>query len=606
MKKISLVFVLLFLHQIAFNQQKVDFTTYFESTLGKETPSYQKTIEYCELLAQNSKYINLSSIGYSPQGRKIPILIIDKNGFSSPFLIKATGRAIVFIQACVHAGEPDGKDAGLMLIRDIAINSKYLKWLDNISIVFMPIFNVDGHERFSPFNRINQNGPKEMGWRTTSKNYNLNRVYLKADASEMKNWLEMFHKWNFDFLVDCHTTDGADYQYALTYSLETNGTLDNDLSNWIEKKYLPYVDSNMTKSGFLIYPYIIFRNWHDPRSGLRNYASSLKLLNGYAAANNRICLLIETHQLKDYKTRVWATYEMLRHSLEIISKNYTELINLNKLADEKSKNIQITQPIFPLNYVSNGDSIMVNFKGVHYDILKSKFTGENWFLYDSTRKEDFIIPYFKQLVPEKTINIPLAYIIPSEWTEIIDLLKIHNVTYFVMNENVALNVMSTRFSNVKLSPNSFEGRQMVVSFDLVESPEKVVILKNSVLVPTRQISSKMIIHMFEPYSGDSYFQWGFFNSILEQKEYAESYVMEKMMIEMLENDKELQNEFDYKMKNDSVFASNPRNVYNWFYSKTPYWDQKLNLYPILKVVDDTQFKILDNSKKIGIQLLKSR
>ncbi len=606
MKKISLVFVLLFLHQIAFNQQKVDFTTYFESTLGKETPSYQKTIEYCELLAQNSKYINLSSIGYSPQGRKIPILIIDKNGFSSPFLIKATGRAIVFIQACVHAGEPDGKDAGLMLIRDIAINSKYLKWLDNISIVFMPIFNVDGHERFSPFNRINQNGPKEMGWRTTSKNYNLNRVYLKADASEMKNWLEMFHKWNFDFLVDCHTTDGADYQYALTYSLETNGTLDNDLSNWIEKKYLPYVDSNMTKSGFLIYPYIIFRNWHDPRSGLRNYASSLKLLNGYAAANNRICLLIETHQLKDYKTRVWATYEMLRHSLEIISKNYTELINLNKLADEKSKNIQITQPIFPLNYVSNGDSIMVNFKGVHYDILKSKFTGENWFLYDSTRKEDFIIPYFKQLVPEKTINIPLAYIIPSEWTEIIDLLKIHNVTYFVMNENVALNVMSTRFSNVKLSPNSFEGRQMVVSFDLVESPEKVVILKNSVLVPTRQISSKMIIHMFEPYSGDSYFQWGFFNSILEQKEYAESYVMEKMMIEMLENDKELQNEFDYKMKNDSVFASNPRNVYNWFYSKTPYWDQKLNLYPILKVVDDTQFKILDNSKKIGIKLLKSR
>ncbi len=604
MKPYSLLLSILIVNQLVFCQKPTDFTTYFEATSGLETPNYKQTIDYCELLAQNSKYVHLSSIGTSPQGRKIPILIIDKNGFTSPLLIKATGKAVIFIQACVHAGEPDGKDAGLMLIREIAITGKYLKWLDKISFVFMPIFNVDGHERFSAYNRINQNGPKEMGWRTTAKNYNLNRDYLKADASEMKNWLDMFHKWNFDFLVDCHTTDGADYQYALTYSLETNGTLDTDLSNWLVKKYLPFVDSNMTKSGFLMYPYVIFRNWHDPRSGLRNYASSLKLFNGYAAANNRICLLIETHQLKSYKTRVLATYEMLLNSLELISQNSSELINLNKLADEKAKNLQITQPSFPLNFISNGDSIMVEFKGVHYDELKSIFTGESWFLYDSTRNENFIIPYFKELIPEKHIQLPIAYIIPPEWKDIIDLMKIHNVSYFVMGENVSINVVSTQFSDVILSSTSFEGRQMVSSFEFVETSEKRIIPKNSIFVPLQQVHSKMIAHMFEPNSSDSYFQWGFFNSVLEQKEYAESYVVEKMMIDMLQNDKELQKEFDFKMKNDSVFASNPRIIYNWFYYKTPYWDEKLNFYPILKIMDDSQFKILNFSKKIGIQLLK--
>lgn len=596
MKHLILILSILFFVKNSYSQEKIDYTTYFESKSGLETPNYKQTMDYCELLAKNSQYISISSIGTSPQGRRIPILIIDKNGFSSPTLIKASGRAIVFIQACVHAGEPDGKDAGLMLVRDIAITGKYKQWLETVSIVFMPIFNVDGHERFSPYNRINQNGPKEMGWRTTSKNYNLNRDYLKADASEMKDWIKMFHRWNFDFLFDCHTTDGADYQYAITYSLETNGTLDDYLTNWIEKKYLPYVDSNTVKSGYKIFPYVIFRNWHDPRSGLLNYASSLKLLNGYAAANNRICLLIETHQLKDYKTRVLATYEMLKHSLEMISKHSSELINLNKLADEKAKNRSTLEPEFPLNFVSNGDSQMVVFKGVHYDELVSKYTGKTWFLYDSTMAEDFLIPYYKKLIPKKIIKLPYAYIVPPEWTEIIDLVKLHNLKYFTIGENISINVAKTQFSDIKLSSTSYEGRQMVQSFSTIEKLESTIILKNSLIIPLQQFHFKLIAHMFEPNSGDSFFQWGFFNSVMEQKEYAESYVMEKMMIEMLTNNPNLQAEFDTKMKNDSTFANDSRMIYNWFYSKTPYWDTKMNVYPILKITDKSQFDLLKSFK----------
>ncbi len=602
MKKTSLFLLFSVLFYSIFSQSLTnDLTTWFEKSQYSETPDYSTSIEYCKALAANSKFVRYAEMGKSPQGRAIPILIVDKNGLTSPSLIRAKGRAVVLIQACVHAGEPDGKDAVFLLIRDLITKQKGIHWLDNISIVFIPIFNVDGHERFRAYNRINQNGPKEMGWRTTSRNINLNRDYLKADASEMKDWIRLFNRWNFDFLIDCHTTNGADYQYPLTYSLEVNGNLDNGLTQWIENGYLPFVEKKMEEAKFPIFPYVIFKNWHDPRTGLRNYASSLKLMNGYVAANNRICLLVETHQLKSYQTRVYATYEMLTHSLEHISNNSKELQMLNAAADANSQNWRINHKKMPLDYVSDGDSVMVDFRGVHFDVKTSELTGQTWFLYDSTRPVTFQIPFFKSLKPSNEIEIPVAYIIPREWSEIIDLLKLHSVDFFEIKSNISLEVLVTEFSDIELSKTSFEGRQMVQKLTTKEERKRVLIASGSIVVPTAQKKLKMLVHMFEAKSNDSFLQWGFFNSIFEQKEYAESYVMENMIPDLLKDEK-IKSELDQKMKSDSVFASNSRAIYNWLYSKTPYWDEKLNIYPILKVDNFQNFSILEQQKnnlKIG-------
>lgn len=597
MKKTFLSLLLLFVFGNIFSQNSPDLTPWFEKTKGTETPDYAATIDYCKLLAANSKFIRYSEMGISPQGRPIPLLIIDKNGFTLPALIRAKGRSVVLIQACVHAGEPDGKDAMFLLLRDMIVSQKGLQWLDNVSIVFIPIFNVDGHERFRAFNRINQNGPKEMGWRTTAQNYNLNRDYLKADASEMKDWVRLFNRWNFDFLVDCHTTNGADYQYPLTYSLEVNGNLDKGLTQWIEKGYLPYVEQKMEAASFPIFPYVNFRNWHDVTTGLKNYASSLKLMNGYAAANNRICLLIETHQLKSYSVRVHATYEMLKNSLEYISNNNKELQMLNATADANSVNLRINDPKMPLDFVSDGDSVMVEFKGVHYDLKVSEFTGQTWFLYDSTRPVSYQLPFFKSLIPENFIEIPVAYVIPSEWKEIVDLLKLHSVEYFELKNNVSMEVLVTEFEEVELSSSSFEGRQIVQKMNSKEERRRVLISSGSIVVPTAQKKVRVLVHMLEAKSSDSYLQWGFFNSIFEQKEYTESYVMEKMIPDLLK-DVNIKTEFEAKMKTNSEFASNPRAIYNWFYSKTPYWDEKINVYPIMKIDNYQDFSILEQQKSL--------
>lgn len=597
MKRLLLL-LLSIIPYLGFSKQNQDsLVTYFEQSNFLETPTYNATVDYCNRLVKSSKMVNLINIGKSARGLDIPMLIVDKNGYTSPTNIHKTGRAIIYIQAGVHPGEPDGKDAGFMLIRNLVLRNQNSSLLDYLSIIFVPIFNVDGHERWGAFNRINQNGPKEMGWRTTANNYNLNRDYLKADAIEMQHWLKMYNKWNPDFLFDCHTTDGADYQYAITYSLETSGNLDPKISSWLENSYLKTITPKMDSLGYPIFPYIIFRNWHDPRSGLINYASPLKLLNGYAAARNRGCLLIETHMLKAYKTRVFATYEMILESLKIFAKERETLLSMNKKADESMSSKEFLKQPFPLNYESTGDSTMIDFRGVHYDIIKSDITGGNWFVYDSTRKETFSVPYFKALKAVSMITLPAAYAIPPEIDFIEPLLKAHEIEYFKIKENITISGEVTKFDQVKLNDRSVEGHQTVLNQVNSTYKEQVQISKGSIIVPVSQLRLKLIAHIFEPDSPDSYLQWGFFNIYFEQKEYAESYVMEKMMREMMDKDPKLKADFEAKYNSDSSFRANQYGIYNWFYSKTPYWDQKLNVYPIIRVPEQITLELLKTYKK---------
>ncbi len=594
----SILFLLFLAPAMVFCQQKNDsLITWFESSNFMETPTYTETVDYCERLVSSSYMINMLNIGKSERGKDIPMLIVDKNGYKSPTSIRKSGRVIIFIQACVHPGEPDGKDAGFMLIRNIVNRKMNIKILDYVSIIFLPIFNVDGHQRWGSYNRINQNGPKEMGWRTTAANYNLNRDYLKADAIEMQYWLEMYNEWEPDFIFDCHTTDGADYQYAITYSLETSGNLDPALSTWLETKYLEPITYKMDSIGYPIFPYVIFKNWHDPRSGLINYVSPVKLLNGYAAARNRACMLIETHMLKSYKTRVFATYELLLRSLKIFARECETLIALNQKADAMLTSNEMMEQPFPLRYTPTGDSSIVQFKGVHYDVEKSNITGGNWFIYDSIRKETFSIPYYKQLKAESMITLPAAYAIPPEIKFIEPILKIHEIKYFKIKENITVNGEVIKFDKVELNQKSTEGRQTVKVQKNNVSEEPVLIPKGSIIVPVSQLRLKLIAHMFEPDSPDSFLQWGYFNIYFEQKEYAESYVMEKMMREMMDKDPQLKADFELKYNSDSTFRNNQYEIYNWFYSKTPYWDQKLNVYPIVRIPELKTLELLESYRK---------
>jgi murein tripeptide amidase MpaA len=577
-----LIFILILVSILS--AQNSDLETWYEKSGFKETPRYKETVEYCKKLDTTSPFIHFTNFGKSPQGRDLPLLIVDKNANFTSGQVRNTDNVVFFIQACIHAGESDGKDAGLMLIRDIITNPKLLSLLDHVTLLFNPIFNVDGHERFGAYNRANQNGPEEMGWRTTAQNLNLNRDYLKADAPEMQNWLMLYSEWLPEFFADCHVTDGADYQYAVTYAIEKDDVIDPELGNWIGESYLPPLKKSMADAGFPIIQYITFRKNHDMQSGLVSWIPSPRFSNGYTAIQNRPGLLIETHMFKDYKTRVTSTYEILKNTIEILNKEYLTLKEDIAKADQRTSSPSFRSETLPLTYKYTNMCDTVDFLGYEYDVTKSDLTGGDWYRYHEDKPKTYRLPFFHSMVPDVKVKLPEAYIIPVEWTEVIDRIKLHGIQFTTLQKEQKVKISSYKFSEVEWSKTPYENRQ-TVKFQVTPVEEERIFPKGSVLIDMNQRAAKVIAGILEPQAPDSYVQWGFFNSIFERKEYVESYVMEERARMMLAADPQLEEEFETKLNTDSSFVNNQRAILNWFYQKSPYWDTQKDIYPVGRIFD---------------------
>lgn len=594
------IFLLILLSIRSMVAQDDQWLTWFEQSDGRLTPRFDQTMDYCRNLAEAFPQVHFTSFGKSPQGRDLPLLIVDRDGLADPEAIRDAGRLILLIQACIHPGESDGKDAGLMLLRDLVkrdegrrtkeeVNdsgdreAKTYNLLDNVSLLFIPIFNVDGHERFGPYNRINQNGPEEMGWRVTSTNLNLNRDFLKADAPEMKAWLNLFNRWDPDFFIDIHTTDGADYQYVLTYMMETLGEMDPGLTRWCDSVFLPAWTRSMESAGYPVFPYVEFRRWHDPKSGLVRNVAPPMLSQGYVALRNRPGLLIETHMLKPYKQRVEATFQCLVSALEILNAGSGELKRLNKDADLFLLSPQFRERPFPLQFTTSAaDSVMVPFKGVKYDTVRSDITGGIWFKYSSI-PETFNIPLFDSTVVTEAVRVPYAYVVPAEWQEVISLVELHGIRIRKLAGDTSILVTSYRFSNPRWQPTPFEGRHPLTGFGFSVFTEQRLFPAGSVLIETAQPAARVILHLLEPKGNGSLLSWGFFDAVFEQKEYFEMYVMEPLAQRMLEEDPDLRKAFRERKAADSNWIRNPWQVMNWFLDFTPYADKRKLVYPVARI-----------------------
>ncbi len=570
---------------ISFTRSRAeDWRTYCEKSNFKKTPRYKETVAYARRLAQASPWVSYATFGKSPQGRDLPLLIVNRNGHFNPGRVRADKQIVFYIQAGIHSGEIDGKDAGLMLIRDLVIDHKYPRLLDRVTILFNPIFNVDGHERFGPYNRINQNGPEEMGWRVTAQNLNLNRDYLKADAPEMKQFLRLYNTWLPEFFADCHVTDGADYQYAISYMIDTQGLIHPNLVRWTQDKYLPPLKEAMKKSGFPLIEYVSLRKRHDVKSGIVTWTASPRFSNGFTPLYNRPGLLIETHMLKDYKTRVEATYQILKHTLAILNRNADELRREIEKADALTASAEFRKEPFALTYKQVPDSVMINFAGYAYQAVHSDLTGGIWYRYDEQKPQIFHIPYFNKMAPDIRVQLPEAYIIPAEWQTVIDRIKLHGISFRRLALPVTLTVDTYKFDRVRWQKAPYEGRQMV-SFRANPIRFTRKFPAGSIVIGMNQARAKVIANILEPEAEDSFVHWGFFNAIFEQKEYVESYVIENLARKMLKKDVKLRKEFQYKMKTDSAFAANPARIRNWFYQRSLYRDQSKNVYPVGRILE---------------------
>jgi hypothetical protein len=555
--------------------------TYYEKSGYFETPRYDETIRYIQRLEKASPWVRLEYIGVTPEGRQLPLVIVDNNSNFTPDKVHRTNKAVLLIQAGIHAGEIDGKDAGLMLIRDIVIHGKYSELLDDVTVLFMPIFNVDGHERFGPYNRINQNGPKEMGWRVTSQNLNLNRDYMKADAPEMRVFLKMFNDWDPDFFIDCHVTDGADYRHVVTYHLEKNIHMSAAVREWSAKTYLPYLEEKMKASGFPLSPYIGLVDENDITKGIEGGVARPRFSTGYVALRNRPALLIETHMFKSYKERVDGTYQMLLHTMELMAKERASLKAAVKKSDEESRGL--TGRDIGLRFdIERGHHSVIDFQGFNFRIENSKISNKEWVVWENV-PIDYKLPFYDSVFVTYAAEAPVSYIIPKQWTSVIDILKTHGVQMTTLKKNESIYVESYTFKNVRWAQQPFEGR-ITVECDVQPMRETREFNAGDVKVNMDQKMNRVIMNLLEPKAPDSFVQWGFFNSIFEQKEYGEAYKLELLADSMMKANPVLKREFEDKVKTDTAFANSGYWKLNWFYMHSPYWDQNVNKYPIAKVM----------------------
>jgi Zinc carboxypeptidase len=581
--KIILTFVF-FLAQLVFSQSSTEWITYFESSGFTSTPNYQETMDYFQKLANYSFHAELKIFGVSPQGRELKCLVVSKDNLFEPDQYSNRNKPVLLMINGIHSGEIEGKDASMLLLRDILVTKEKENLLDSLILLVIPIFNVDGHERTSKYNRINQNGPEEMGWRTTAQNLNLNRDWMKAAAPEMQAMLKLIVDWMPDFIIDSHTTDGADYQYTITYAVEKYQNIYPETAYWLNESFVPFLEYGVEKRGFLIYQYIYLKTWLEGfEGGMISWAATPRFSTGYAAVQNRPSILIETHMIKPYKDRVYSTKAAFETVMEFLNNNSSLLIAINRRADENTITDFTTGiKYLPVAYDNPDIYEEIILKGYKYFWKPSEISGNRKLVY-TDENEDFLVNYYNDMIVTDSVSVPNGYIIPQEWwQQSISKIKLHGVESERFPTDTTILVTRYKFNNVIFDSLSYEGRQRV-GFDIAPYQEEVVVRKGDVYISTKQRTLRVIVNLLEPSGGDSYIQWGYMNSIFERAEYYENYVMEEVAEKMLSEDPELEKEFNKRLAKDDSFRADPQARLNFFYERSPYYDKNYLVYPILRV-----------------------
>ena len=561
-----------------------EWLTHFEKSNQLESPEYESTIKYFQKFVDHTPYVKIKTIGVTPQGRELKVVIVSKDKAFTPEQAKKTGKAIILIQNGIHPGEIEGKDACMLLLREILITKEKAHLLNNAILIIIPVLNIDGHERLSAFNRPNQNGPKKMGWRTNALNLNLNRDYLKADTPEIRSFLKLFNDWLPDFMIDNHTTNGADYQYHVTYGIETHQNIDRGLLSWVDKKYLPHLLQKVEEDGFIIGPYMEFKAG-TIESGIVDLPAPPRLSHGYCATQNRICLLVETHSLKPFANRVFSTKSMMEHSIRFVNDNAKELLSLNKQADKETVKYYLSaKKKFPLVLKGNGKYDKYLFKGFEWYDEHSELTGSTVRKYTGKPME-IEIPIFNKANSEKKISVPAAYLIPRQFSEIIDVLNAHQIKFNLIKTRKKLNVEKYKLEDVQFASRPYEGRQLL-SFKCELFTEAAEVEAGTLVVYTSQRQLRVIVNLLEPEAPDSFVNWGFLNAFFERKEYAESYVMEPYAKQMMKDDPVLRAEFYKKLNDDELFRNNSGERLDFFYKRSPFYDRGENVYPIMRLLSN--------------------
>ena len=559
--------------------------TPFESSKGKATATYDEAVSFYEQLAKKyPKQSKLLTYGPTDFGKPLHLLVLSKQGNFDPIAIRKNDQRIFLINNGIHPGEPEGIDASMLFARDLLKNNQLPA---NVVICIIPVYNIDGSHNRSGTSRANQNGPIAYGFRGNSKNYDLNRDFIKTDSKNSQSFQQIFNIWQPEILVDTHTSNGADYQYTMTLIPTQKDKLNPILSAYLTQTMVPDLYNKMKAKGFELIPYVNSIN-ETPDAGITGFIESPRYSTGYAALHNVIGFMPETHMLKSFDKRVESTYKLLNTYVEVIVRD-AKIIGENK---RKADKFVASQKDFPLDWKLNRsvyDSI--EFKGYAAKYKPSDVSGTERLYYDRNAPYTKKIKYWDKFEPSITVTKPIAYVIPKAWDKVIALLKLNNVKMQQLASDTKLDLEMYYIGDMKTSTRPYEGHYQHSGVNLSTVKQKVQYYAGDYVIYVNQVNNRYIVETLEPQAIDSFFNWNFFNSILGQKEGYSSYVFEDTAADLLKKYPELNAKLAAEKLKNPELAKSGRMQLEFVYKNSDYFEKTYMRYPIGRLQQDIKLQL---------------
>ncbi|MFK5983270.1 MAG: M14 family metallopeptidase [Flavobacteriaceae bacterium] len=554
-----------------------DFTTKFEFSKGIKTATYHEVITFYKQLADSYPSITMYQMEDTDSGKPLHLITFNPNRTFETEFSDERKQNILLINNGIHPGESDGIDATMMLMRDLAQNK--IPTPQNTIIAVIPIYNIGGALNRNSTSRTNQNGPEEYGFRGNTRNYDLNRDFIKSDTKNAKAFVDIFRTIKPALFIDNHVSNGADYQYTLTHLFTQHNKLGGDLGRYVNESFMPELEDSLAQKEWDITPYVNVFN-RTPESGFSQFLDSPRYSTGYTTLFNTLGMMVETHMLKPYKNRVEGTYELMKSFIAIAEKNAGKIKKLTTYSSESYK----VGGSYPISWkIDNTKSSTLQFKGYEGEMIPSKITGTNRLKYDRSKPFTKEVVYQNYFEPKEEVTIPEKYIIPQGWWNVIELLKLNKIKMKRVSEDTVISASVYRIKSYESTKSPYEGHYLHYNTKITTETKQVKINKGDYIIKTQQEGVRYIIETLEPSAPDSFFNWNFFDTILQQKEGFSPYVWEDLALEFLENNPEIKQEFETKKASDSDFSKNWYLQLDWIHKKSPNYEKAHLRYPIVRV-----------------------
>ncbi|WP_160711591.1 M14 family metallopeptidase [Chitinophaga solisilvae] len=555
-----------------------DFTTRFEKSNGKETATYQEVISYYRQLTRRYPQIKMTETGATDAGFPLHLVVYspDKDfNFSS---LRKKNKRIILINNGIHPGEPDGIDASMMLLRDIAQGKASLP--DNIILAVIPVYNIGGALNRSSNYRVDQNGPDAFGSRGNGQNLDLNRDFIKTDSRNARSFQQIYHLTDPDVFIDNHVSNGADYQHIITLLSTQYSKLGGPMGDFLHNTFEPGLYSLMKAKGYDLVPYV---NHFDetPDSGWVEFSDLPRYSSGYTTLFHTFGFVPETHMLKPYPQRVKATYALMESFIRFTSEHSETIRQLR----EQTKQASLTQQRFPLSWETDMSKYsLITFKGFASGHKPSDVSGLPRLYYDRSRPYEKQVKFFNYAAPDKYADKPSAYIIPQGWWAVIDQLKNNQVKMQRLPKDTTIYVETYHIVDYQTSPRPFEKHYLHTHIKVTTTKDSIRFRQGDYYIPMNQTANRYLMETLEPVAGDSFFAWNFFDAILGQKEGYSAYVFEDTGAAFLKEHPEIATQLQQKKSADSSFANNAAAQLNFVYKHSPYAEPGYMRYPVFRIM----------------------